>query len=85
MNFIGILLNAVVPIVAIMAVGYFAEKFSIIGKDGSSSINNFVLYFAFPVLIFGSTAQANIHDILRFDFILGFVVAMIISYALLFL
>ncbi len=82
MDFLSILVNAVLPIVAIMLVGFLAEKYAMIGENGSSAINNFVLYFAFPVLIFSSTAEANIHQILRWHFILGFVVAMLASYGL---
>ncbi|MFJ7737282.1 AEC family transporter [Lysinibacillus sp. NPDC097287] len=82
-----ILLDAVLPVFAIMFCGYLSGIFGIVTKSGSKSLNNYVFYVALPALLFLTTATAPVKHLANWSFIsinLGgilasFIIAMIIS------
>ena len=49
-----------IPFFAVIGCGYAAERFRILGVASRVGQNNFVFYFALPVLIFGLMARSNI-------------------------
>lgn len=81
------IINVVLPIFAIIAVGYIAGTTGIVPKAGAKTLNNFVFYIALPALLFKSTATAPIDQLMNGQFIainLGgilasFILAIIIS------
>lgn len=77
MQLIYLLLSAVLPIFAIMTLGYLAEKFHYIGNNASININGFVYYFAFPALLFGSIAKEPFSQILQGGFIVAICIGLL--------
>lgn len=49
-----------IPFFAVIACGYVATRFKIINSAGRAGLNQFVYYFALPVLIFSLMAQADL-------------------------
>jgi len=60
-----------IPFFGVIACGYFASRRNILHSAGRAGLNQFVYYFALPVLIFSLMAQAD----LRGEFQWGFVAA----------
>lgn len=81
------IINIVLPIFAIIVVGYIAGSSGIVPKAGAKTLNNFVFYIALPALLFKSTATAPVEQLMNGQFIainLGgilasFILAIIIS------
>ena len=63
--------NIVLPIFAIISIGYIAGVTGIIQKSGTKSLNNFVFYIALPALLFQSTANAPLEQLMNWPFIAG--------------
>src|SRR3546814_19543862 len=61
----GPILNVVFPIFAIMAAGYAAGHFAILGKERSEALNRFVYFIAMPALFFSSIARLTLADVLN--------------------
>lgn len=82
-----IILNIVLPIFAIISIGYIAGVTGIVPKNGTKSLNNFVFYIALPALLFQSTANAPLEQLMNWSFIainLGgifssFIIAIVLS------
>ena len=68
-------LNIVIPVFAIIFTGYLAGHFKVLGADSAAALNRFVLYFALPPLMFLSTARVPLEEILRFRFIVAYLLA----------
>jgi malonate transporter len=66
------LINVSLPIFVIMAMGYGAGHWKLLGEDSALSLNRFVLLFALPPAMFVFTARADIDDILNGSFIAAF-------------
>ena len=66
------LINVSLPIFVIMAMGYGAGHWKLLGEDAALSLNRFVLLFALPPAMFVFTARADIDDILNGPFITAF-------------
>ncbi len=49
-----------IPFFAVIACGYIATRWKIINSAGRAGLNQFVYYFALPVLIFSLMAQADL-------------------------
>lgn len=75
-------LNVVLPIFALILVGWLARKFKILGENALSELNRFVVYLALPALLFDIIANAKWQDIAQPAFILTFSIAMIVVYFL---
>ena len=63
------ILNIVLPIFAIIIIGYIAGITGIVPKSGAKSLNNFVFYIALPALLFQSTATAPLEQLMNWSFI----------------
>lgn len=82
-----ILLDAVLPVFAIMFSGYLSGIFGIVTKSGSKSLNNYVFYVALPALLFLSTATAPVKQLANWNFaginlggiLASFMIAVLIS------
>jgi predicted permease len=66
------LLNAVIPIFGLVAVGFAAGRFGVLGAGASQPLNRFVFYCALPALLFRSVASTPLGEVLRWDFMLVF-------------
>ena len=66
------LINVSLPIFAVMAMGYGAGHWKVLGSDSAVALNRFVLLFALPPAMFVFTARADISDILNGPFIAAF-------------
>ncbi|MGD9536111.1 MAG: AEC family transporter [Alphaproteobacteria bacterium] len=71
------LLNAVIPIFGLMAAGFAAGRFGVLGAGASQPLNRFVFYCALPALLFRSVASTPLGDVLRWDFILVFTLGIV--------
>src|SRR3546814_13858050 len=56
----GPILNVVFPIFAIMAAGYAAGHFAILGKESSEALNRFVYFIALPALFFVRSEERRV-------------------------
>ncbi|ALX48938.1 AEC family transporter [Lentibacillus amyloliquefaciens] len=66
-----VLFQVVIPIFAIILCGFLAGRLSLLSFNSTSSLNNFVYYFALPALLFFSLSTAPVDRILNVDFILA--------------
>ena len=71
------LLNAVIPIFGLIAAGYAAGYFRVLGHGASEPLNRFVFHFALPALLFRAVARSNLGDVLRWDYIAAFVLGLL--------
>jgi auxin efflux carrier (AEC) len=56
-------INAFIPLVAIIFLGYFAKRIGILSLEDVKPLNNIVFKIALPCLIFTSLYSANLSDI----------------------
>lgn len=75
-----VIINILLPMFAIILLGFIAEKLNLLGNDSVKVINNFVYYLAMPVLIFGSMAIEPIAKISNFKYLAGFTLGMLITF-----
>lgn len=78
----GILLNAIIPLFCIILVGYLAEKFQVLGQNSFKILNEFVIKFPLPILIFSSIAGNHIKEIFNIPFMAAFSLSIFIPYAI---
>lgn len=69
-------LNVVLPIFALIFVGWLARKLKILGENALSELNRFVVYLALPALLFDIIANAKWRDLAQPAFILTFLTGM---------
>ena len=65
-------ISITIPIFAVIACGYFAVRRNIIDSAGRIGLNNFVYYFALPVLTFSLMSQADLRGEFRWSFVLAY-------------
>ncbi len=53
----------VLPIFGLIATGWFARRFEVLGPAATTELNRFVLYLGFPALLFDITAHARWSEI----------------------
>lgn len=70
-----LLLNIVLPVFAIIFAGWFAIRSEILDRSAAKILNNYVYYFAVPPMLFLATAKFSVADIIDFDFIIAFFLA----------
>lgn len=75
-------LNVVLPIFALILVGWLARKLKILGENALSELNRFVVYLALPALLFDIIANAKWRDIAQPAFILTYAIGMMVVFAL---
>lgn len=63
------IINIVLPIFAIIVIGYIAGTSGVVPKAGAKTLNNFVFYIALPALLFKATATSPIEELLNWRFI----------------
>ena len=74
------LLTAVVPAFALIAIGYGAARFKLLGGAIFPVLNNFVYYLAMPALMIVSLAAAPVGEILNWNFIAAFVLGIAVTW-----
>jgi malonate transporter and related proteins len=80
---IDVLLNALVPIFAVMGLGYLAGWIRDIGNHHVAELNALVMDFALPASLFVATATTSRALLLaRWPLLLVFIVSMLALYAL---
>jgi predicted permease len=65
----GPILNVVFPIFAIMAAGYAAGRFRLLGTESSEALNRFVYFIALPALFFVSMARVSLAEVFNLPFL----------------
>lgn len=65
----GPILNVVFPIFAIMAAGYAAGYFRVLGSPSSEALNRFVYFIALPALFFVSMARVSLEEAFNLPFL----------------
>lgn len=75
-----VIINIILPMFAIILLGFIAERRNILGKESVKVINSFVYYFAMPVLIFGSMAVEPFSNISNYRYLAGFTLGMLITF-----
>ncbi len=65
----------VLPIFALILVGWLARRLEILGPHATTELNRFVVYLAFPALLFDVMAHARLSEIWRPGFITAFCVS----------
>lgn len=64
--------DAVLPVFAIMLVGYLAGRFWLLGQASSEALNRFVYFVALPALFFISMARVGVEDAFDAPFLAAF-------------
>ena len=67
-------------IFVIIALGYLALWFEIIPREGARVLGAFALYFALPALIFKSTSERELAEILHPEYLLVYVSASLAAF-----
>lgn len=62
-------INVLLPIFALILVGYLCRKTNRLGETAASELNRFVVWLCLPALLFSSTATATIEQIWHPQFI----------------
>ncbi len=73
----AVLLSALFPVFALMLSGGIAARFSLLPSGSDTALNRYVYFFAVPALLVTGLGEASLDQILRWDFMLGYLVAAI--------
>ncbi len=80
-----IMVNTLVPLFATMGFGFLAGKRALLPKASATVLNTFVYRFTLPCLIFGSLAGSPAREILQWNYMAGFTLAMLGAYLIMFI
>lgn len=69
------IVNAVLPLFALIFLGYAGARRSLFGPAAVDSLNKFVVWMALPALLFQAMAQINLDDLNQPGFVIAFIVA----------
>ncbi len=72
-------LSLVVPFFAVIGCGYFGAR--LIGEDGQRGINNLVLYFALPALLFSMMARSDLAERFQGSFVTAYTAVSVCLFA----
>jgi len=75
------LLNVVLPVFALIALGYLCRRVNVLGPSAVTEVNRFVVWLAQPALLFGITANAHWSSY-RLDFTLAMAGALVGTFVL---
>ena len=75
-------LNVVLPVFALILVGWLARKLKILGETALTELNRFVVYLALPALLFDIIANAMWADLAQPAFISAFSIGMMVVFFL---
>lgn len=78
----GPLIDVVVPVFAIVGLGYVAGVFGVLGADSAAALNRFVYYFALPPVLFIFPARQPIDQVMHWPFIAAFLATVAATLAL---
>ncbi|MBI9092002.1 MAG: AEC family transporter [Desulfobacterium sp.] len=81
----SIMVNTLVPLFGTMGLGVAAGKGGMLPETSATVLNTFVYRFTLPCLIFGSLAGSSAREILQWNFMAGFTLAMLGSYLIMFI
>ncbi|MEX3009539.1 AEC family transporter [Hoeflea sp. TYP-13] len=70
------------PIFAIMGLGYLSGRLELIGKNSAVILNRFVTHISLPLLLFGALASQPIDEIFNLPFIVSFGAAVLVCFLL---
>ena len=76
------IVNVAFPVFAIVALGYLAGHWRILGPESAVALNRFVYYFALPPVLFVFTARAPIDEVLNWPFIAAFLLGTLATLAI---
>ena len=79
------ILNAVLPLFALILAGYLAGRRRLLGATATDSLNSFVVWMALPALLFQAMAQISWEEIRQPGFIAASAIAMALVFGLSFL
>lgn len=79
------ILNAVLPLFALILAGYMAGRRRLLGAAATDSLNSFVVWMALPALLFQAMAQISWEEIRQPGFIAASGIAMALVFSLSFL
>ena len=74
------LLTAIIPAFSLIAIGYGAARFNILGPAIFEALNKFVYYLAMPALLIGSLASAPAGEIINWNFIAAFTIGIVATW-----
>lgn len=69
------IVNAVLPLFALIFLGYAGARMSLFGAAAVDSLNKFVVWMALPALLFQAMAQIDLQDLNQPGFMISFIVA----------
>ncbi|MDY4313465.1 AEC family transporter [Pectobacterium actinidiae] len=72
----------VLPIFALIFIGWFTRKIGILGPNATSELNRFVVYLGLPALLFNIIAHARWSDVWQPGFIMTFGLGALLVFAL---
>lgn len=76
------ILNSVVPLFAVILLGYFAGRTRFLGEDGIRGIVAFIFYFAMPPLLFRLMARTDVGAVGEWSFVAGYFVTEMVMFVL---
>ncbi|GAA3391117.1 AEC family transporter [Streptomyces roseoviridis] len=74
------ILNAIVPLFAIVAIGYGASAFRVFQGNTAQAVNDFVYWIALPALLFLAVAKADLSEGVPWQFVAVALVSIVVSY-----
>jgi malonate transporter and related proteins len=75
-------LNAALPIFALILTGYLCGRFGVFSKSGADSLNRFAIYLALPALMFLAMSKITPDQVSQIGFALAFAGGIAITFAL---
>lgn len=78
----SLILEAVLPLFALILAGYVAGRRSILGRSATDSLNSFVVWMALPALLFQAMALISWDDIRQPGYIAASAIAMAVVFGL---
>lgn len=76
------ILNSVVPLFAVIFLGYFAGRARFLGEPGIRGLIAFIFHFAMPCLLFRLMARTDVGAVGEWGFVAGYFVTEIAMFAL---
>lgn len=78
----SLILEAVLPLFALILAGYVAGRRGILGRSATDSLNAFVVWMALPALLFQAMAQISWEEIRQPGYIAGSAIAMALVFGI---
>jgi hypothetical protein len=74
--------DAVLPVFALILMGFLAAKRNLLGPEATTSLNTFVVWLALPALLFQAMATVKASDIAHMGFLAAFAIGMALTFVL---